>query len=167
MDGLILAPSSHDHSYLLSEQRAGTALVFLDRPAKLLAADSVVSDNYEGAQAAVRHLLSHGHRRIAFLGDLSSITTAAARQAGFARAMKDASVPADGILSRQDLRTVEQAEACTLDVLQLAEPPTALFTARNVITEGAIRPSGREASTERSRWSVWTTFLWPTCSIPR
>src|SRR5439155_1062622 len=33
VDGIIVVPASEDHTYLYGEQRAGTALVFLDRPA--------------------------------------------------------------------------------------------------------------------------------------
>ena len=62
--------------YLYDEQRAGTALVFVDRPAGHLDADSVASNNLGGSVQAVEHLLAHGHRRIAFLGDLPSISTA-------------------------------------------------------------------------------------------
>ena len=32
VDGLVIQPSSHDHSYLLRERRAGTPVVFVDRP---------------------------------------------------------------------------------------------------------------------------------------
>src|SRR5437660_8726907 len=76
VDGIIVVPASHDHSYLYEERRAGTALVFVDRRASHLDADSVVSDNLGGATEGVRHLLAHGHRRIGFLGDLLSISTA-------------------------------------------------------------------------------------------
>src|ERR671925_686389 len=75
VDGIIVVPASHDHAYLYDERRAGTALVFVDRAAVHLDADSVVSDNVGGAEQAVRHLLDHGHRRVGFLGDLISIST--------------------------------------------------------------------------------------------
>src|SRR5207245_4370570 len=39
VDGIIVVPASHDHTYLYVEQRAGTALVFPDRPAGPLDAD--------------------------------------------------------------------------------------------------------------------------------
>src|SRR2546430_5125868 len=44
VDGIIVVPASHDHTYLYVEQRAGTALVFLDRPAGRLDARRVASD---------------------------------------------------------------------------------------------------------------------------
>src|SRR5947199_3708920 len=87
VDGIIVVPASHDHSYLYDEKRAGTALVFVDRPAGHLDADTVGSDNLGGAQQAVDHLLAAGHRRIAFLGDLLSISTAEQRLDGYNRAL--------------------------------------------------------------------------------
>src|SRR5205814_3513323 len=87
VDGIIVVPASHDHLYLYEERRAGTALVFVDRPASHLDADSVVSDNLGGAAQAVSHLLRYGHRRIGFLGDLLSISTAEDRLRGYKQAL--------------------------------------------------------------------------------
>src|ERR671937_1015172 len=88
VDGIVVVPASHDHAYLYEERRAGTALVFVDRPASHLDADTVVSDNVGGARQAVRHLLEHGHRRIGFLGDLLSISTARDRLTGYTQALE-------------------------------------------------------------------------------
>ena len=49
VDGLIMIPTSDDHSYLLSEMRAGVPVVFADRPPGRIAADTVLSDNVGGA----------------------------------------------------------------------------------------------------------------------
>ena len=72
VDGLVVVPASHDHSYLLGHKQAGTAIVFVDRPAEFLDVDAIVSDNRGGSEEAVRHLLAVGHRRIAYLGDLAT-----------------------------------------------------------------------------------------------
>src|SRR5207237_8251996 len=66
VDGIIVVPASHDHTYLYEEQRAGTALVFVDRRAGHLDADSGASNNVGGSVDAVEHLLAHGPRRSAF-----------------------------------------------------------------------------------------------------
>jgi LacI family transcriptional regulator len=150
VDGLIIAPAGQDHSYLQLEQRSGTAVVFVDRPPVLLAADSVVADNRDGTAAGVRHLLGHGHRRIGFLGDLSSITSALERYEGYAEALRTADVPLDPGLVRHDLHSEEMARAACLDLLTGPNPPSALFTAQNRITVGAIhalRALRRERST--------------------
>src|SRR3954469_6085236 len=75
VDGLIIAPAGHDHRYLERERAAGVPLVFVDRPASWLEADSVVSDNAGGSAVAVSHLVAAGHRRIAFLGDRPELFT--------------------------------------------------------------------------------------------
>ena len=83
IDGLILMPASHDHAYLAAEIAAGMSIVFVDRPPEGLDADCVVVDNQGGARQAVEHLASFGHRRIAFLGDRPTLSTASARLDGF------------------------------------------------------------------------------------
>jgi len=138
VDGLIIVPAAHDHGYLAPERRAGLAVVFADRPPRFLDADAVVSANREGAIAAVRHLLAAGHRRIAYVGDLESIQTAAERLAGYREALAAAGLGADDSLVRVGLRSVDAAAEAVSALLRQPDPPTALFTAQNLITEGAV-----------------------------
>jgi LacI family transcriptional regulator len=139
VDGLIIVPAGQDHSYLLNEHQMGTALVFVDRPPRFLAADSVVSDNRSGAANGVRHLIAHGHRRIAYLGDLTSIATAQERFAGFQDALREAGLVPDHHLVRQDLHTIGAAEAAASELLTGPNPPSALFSEQNLVTIGTIR----------------------------
>jgi LacI family transcriptional regulator len=148
VDGLIVVPASPDHSYLHEERRTGTALVFVDRRARHLDADSVVSDNFGGARHAVAHLLDRGHRRIGFLGDLLSISTAQERLRGYKRALETAGVTADDALVRTELRDPDVAAAAVDEMLALPEPPTAFFTSQNLLTIGGIRAL-RRARCER------------------
>ena len=110
MDGLLVVPAGTDHSYLVGEQRAGTQIVFLDRNPSFVAADTVRSDNHEGAVEAVNHLIAHGHRRIAYLGDRTDISTARERHAGYVAALRAAGLGVSDELIHQDLSTIEQAE---------------------------------------------------------
>jgi LacI family transcriptional regulator, galactose operon repressor len=139
VDGIIVVPASHDHTYLYEERRAGTALVFVDRPAAYLDADSVVSDNFGGGVMAVEHLLARGHRRIGFLGDLLSITTAAERLQGYRTALGQAAVKIDERFVRTDLRDPDAAADAIEAMLALAQPPTAFFTSQNLLTIGGLR----------------------------
>jgi LacI family transcriptional regulator, galactose operon repressor len=147
VDGIIVVPAGGDHTYLYEEQRAGTALVFVDRPAAHLDADSVVSNNVGGSVEAVEHLLAHGHRRIAFLGDLLSISTAAERLEGYTQALDRAGIN-DGALIRTGLRDSEAAVGAVEELLALPDPPTALFTSQNLLTIGGVRAL-RRAGLER------------------
>ena len=139
VDGLLVVPAGTDHSYLVGEQRAGTQIVFLDRNPTLVAADTVRSDHHEGAAGAVAHLINRGHRRIAYLGDRADVSTARARHAGYLAALGAASIGVSRQLIREDLTTSEQAEKETRAVLELPQPPTALFTSQNLVTIGALR----------------------------
>jgi LacI family transcriptional regulator len=139
VDGLIIVPTSHDHSYLLSERRAGTPMVFVDRPPAFLDADSVLTDNQAGARKGVAHLIAHGHRRIGYLGDLPTITTAVDRHRGYAEELAANGIEVDPELVRLGVQGIEKAEAATLELLSRPRPPTALFTSQNLLTMGACR----------------------------
>jgi LacI family transcriptional regulator len=141
VDGLVIVPAGRDHSYLISEQRSGTCLVFVDREPSLLDADAVISDNRRGAISAVDHLLATGHRRIGYLGDQGSIPTAAQRFDGYRHALELAHIPLDPAIVRQGRAraTVDAAIAATEQVMGLPDPPTALFTSQNLVTIGASR----------------------------
>ena len=139
VDGLLIAPAGNDHSYLVNEMRMGTAMVFVDRIPRYLAADAVVTDNRAGAAQGVRHLIEHGHKRIAYLGDLSSISTAQERYAGYQTALREAGLESDDRLVRHDLHTIGAAEAATTGLLTGANPPTALLSGQNLVTIGAVR----------------------------
>jgi LacI family transcriptional regulator len=140
VDGLVVVPSGRATDGLHSERRRlDIPIVFVDRPAVHRGADSVTADNRAGARAAVRHLAARGHRRIAFLGDLRSIWTAAERYTGYVEGLAAVGIPYDPRLVRQDFETIEAAEGAALDLLGSANAPTALFTGQNLITLGAVR----------------------------
>ncbi len=139
VDGLIIQPSSHDHSYLHTERRAGTPVVFVDRPPSFLDADAVVTDNAAGIRGAVRHLVEQGHRRIAYLGDMRSIATAAERHQGYVEELAEQKIGVDATLVRLDLRGIEKAEAAAREVLARPQRPTAIIAGQNLITIGAFR----------------------------
>jgi LacI family transcriptional regulator len=139
VDGLIIVPASHDHSYLLSERRAGTAMVFVDRPAGFLDADTVLTDNQGGTRAGIAHLIAQGHRRIGYLGDLQTIATAAWRYEGYTSELAAHRLKVDPGLVRLDLRGIERAEIAAGDLLSASPRPTALFASQNLLTIGAYR----------------------------
>ena len=146
-DGLILAPASDDQSYLESEVRAGTVIVCIDREANRLAVDSVLTTNSSGSMDGVRHLIELGHRRIGFLGDRRGIVTAQQRFGGYRDALTAAGIAVEESLVRHDLYDAGVAESAAADLLARPDPPTALFTAQNLVTIGvarALRRLGRE-----------------------
>lgn len=138
VDALIIAPTATEHAYLANEVRNGIAVVFVDRPPFGIDADCVVTDNREGAVAATRHLIDHGHRRIAFVGDFASIVTANERYQGYVDAMAIAGVQVHPELVMRDVHDAAQAVASVRALLAQSNPPSAIFTAQNLITMGAV-----------------------------
>ncbi|MEU0562116.1 LacI family DNA-binding transcriptional regulator [Dactylosporangium sp. NPDC006015] len=138
-DAMLIVPASDNQAYLTREVTTGTPLVFVDRPPVGLHADAVLVDNESGAADAVRHLAAHGHRDIAFLGDLHTIATARRRFQGYKEALSDHGIRPDPAHIAHDLHTTEAAEAAFGRLLDSATPPTACFSAQNLITIGAIR----------------------------
>jgi LacI family transcriptional regulator len=138
-DGLIIAPTGTDMSYLASELRAGTAVVCVDRVAVNLPVDSVVTTNASGSGEGVRHLIAAGHRRIAFLGDKRELFTAIERHRGYTEALTAAGLPVDPALVVHDLHDAGMADGAATTLLTRPNPPTALFTAQNLVTIGTIR----------------------------
>jgi LacI family transcriptional regulator len=139
VDGLVIQPASHDQSYLMAERRVGTGLVFVDRPPAFIDADAVLTDNAAGVRRGVRHLVERGHRRIAYLGDLHTIATAAERHRGYVDELAAHGIKLDEGLVRMDVHGIEKAEAAVTELFRLRQPPTALFTGQNLITIGAFR----------------------------
>jgi LacI family transcriptional regulator len=138
VDGLILVPASLDQSYLASDQRSGTPIVFLDRPPLLLRADTILSDNETGACMGVSHLLDRGHKRIAFIGEPDTHAPARHRFNGYVRALQQRGLSVDPDLVIRNQRSEADARSAVLRLLSLDEPPTGLFTAHNRLTVGAV-----------------------------
>jgi LacI family transcriptional regulator len=142
VDGLVVAPSGLASDHLEDELRRGLPVVVVDRGVPDLPLDQVLSTNELGASAAVAHLAAYGHRRIGYLGDLTSIATARQRLAGYRQALVDLDLPEDPRLVVADLHGEPSAEGAVLHLLGSLPPqdrPTALFCAQNRVTIGAIR----------------------------
>ncbi|MDH3294159.1 MAG: substrate-binding domain-containing protein [Acidimicrobiia bacterium] len=157
--GLIVVSSGAAAMALRSEMRRGTPVVFLDLepdspdpadpPDSADSAgshttpdfgdiDLVRSDHRAGAINATRHLLAHGHRDVAYFGDDSSIFSARLRLEGYQEAMAEA-----GLTVEPD-RIVTGSYALAwadriVDYFSHRPHPTAIFTAQNLVTLGAVR----------------------------
>ncbi|WP_253773553.1 LacI family DNA-binding transcriptional regulator [Goodfellowiella coeruleoviolacea] len=139
VDGLLVVPAGGQHGYLAAEMRTGTPVVFLDRPAGDVVADTVLVDNAGGTAAAVRHLHAHGHRRIAFLGDAPQIFTAAERLRGFREGCARAGLGWDDELVVMGPHDAPGAARALARVCGGERPATAVIAGNNRITVHVLR----------------------------
>jgi LacI family transcriptional regulator len=143
VDGLILVPTSGDGEHLQPERLGDVPLVLASRRVPGLEVDTVLLDDICGAYRGTISLLDSGHTRIGFLGNRSSVFTGERRYRGYERAMAERGAPIDPQIIARDQQDVEAASRAARVMLDLAEPPTAIFSANNRNTIGALREIGR------------------------
>jgi len=151
VDGFILLPadSPQPHQLLCEFFRAGVPMVLVDRFFEDLAWPSVVSDNVRGGCLMTRHLISLGHRRIAFFTRPNLyVTSVAQRLQGYRRALKEAGLAYDSslvfqgllpfmseiqVLERSSPRLAEYERLAIEDFFNRPDPPTAVFACNDLI----------------------------------
>lgn len=135
VDGLVVMGRTVPDAVIARLQRSGLPLVLLARPA-VGSSDVVRTENRNSAQELTRHLLEHGHRRIAFVGDPASSPDAAERWGGFCAAHAERGLPAPTGPVVSAFREVDGRSAA-LAALSETSRPTALFCANDEIAMGA------------------------------
>jgi LacI family transcriptional regulator len=135
---LILAPDASPEN----ERRQRLAdfrlpVVYIDR-APTFDADMVISDNVQGSERAVNHLLTLGHTRIALLGTTLDVSTHRERVDGYRLALRAAGLePQPGYEVRVD-PTLTEGYAATGRLLDHPQRPSAIFVTSNKLTIGAM-----------------------------
>jgi len=134
IDGLLLAPAASQNDELVKVlNRNSVPVVSFDRPILGASWPSVVSNNYKGAKEATRHLISHGYKRIVFLGMKGehSLYTNKERIRGYRFAMQEANLTPRVDVS---LTSYESVELALKSYLYSANPPDAIFAVKNLVT---------------------------------
>ncbi|WP_329454182.1 LacI family DNA-binding transcriptional regulator [Streptomyces sp. NBC_01497] len=139
VDGLVVVPASHDHSHLGGPRLRETPVVLAASPPMDIDVDCVLVDDVGGTRAACRRLVSRGHRRIGFLGLPPSLWTGSERFRGYALALEEAGIAVDERYVSRHRGDSALAEQAARAMLALPDPPTALITANNRNTVGALR----------------------------
>lgn len=135
--GLIVAPTGGDQSYLRPWARQ-LPLVFVDRPADTVKADSVISDDETAAAAAVQRLLDAGHRRIAVARPDLDVVTVQRRLRGYRAALSAAGLSTEPSLQLAIGPDLEATRTAVTDLLAQTPPPTALFAASSRVAVDVV-----------------------------
>jgi LacI family transcriptional regulator len=125
--GLIVAPVGADHCWL-KRWKDSTPVVFVDRAPINLSTDMFADNDEAGGYLATRHLIEHGHRRIAYVGDTMHLSTEVNRLAGYRRALTEAGIEPDEALLAPYVKDRASTEAAMSRLLGLADRPTAVFS---------------------------------------
>lgn len=139
VDGIILPPI-HQYSKVVEGLiESGVPVVCVDRKLVRENVDTVVINNEKGGYMAVKHLIDHGHKRIAILSSSPQFSSFEERQKGYERALMENGLELDHALIKEgDPRSTETARELTEELLGLDIPPTAIFATNNLMTLGVI-----------------------------
>lgn len=139
VEGLVVVPAGGPSEHLTEPGRGGLPLVLASRGVPRLGVDTVLVDDVAGAEAGTARLLGQGLRRVAFLGNVESVSTAQRRYEGFWLAHQRAGVAVDADVVVRDRLDAVEAERAVEQMLASDAPPDGYFAANNRIAVGALR----------------------------
>jgi LacI family transcriptional regulator len=137
VDGILLFQAPGEDSELDRVLKAKKPVVFVGRIPKGVSADIVATDILRGTQMAVSHLLQRGHTRIGLVTVAASLSVSSLRIEGWRKELRRHGIAIqDNYVISGDLSSNSGKQA-VLQLLDLPEPPTAIF-ADNLVTATGI-----------------------------
>ncbi|GAA3960253.1 LacI family DNA-binding transcriptional regulator [Actinomadura viridis] len=138
VDGLLLCPTAEVTPLVRDMVRDGRPLVFLDRTLPGLDVPAVRVDGGAAIAELVRHLCALGHRRVAFITGPALLSTGRERTEAFTAAMRAHGLPVrPEYLEAGDFQAAS-GRAGAARLLDLPEPPDAIFVGDNLMALGAL-----------------------------
>jgi LacI family transcriptional regulator/LacI family repressor for deo operon, udp, cdd, tsx, nupC, and nupG len=138
IDGLIAAPASEDDPQLKRMLKDGLPIVCVDRGLKGIDVDVVLVDNVTGAFNAVDYLAKSGYKRIAYIAGLPTVPSSLLRERGYRNALASNGIDFNEELVKFGNSKHESGVTLCNELLELPNPPDAIFTGNNLITLGAL-----------------------------
>lgn len=110
-----------------------------DRNEPTAAFPTIGSTIWLGGYTATEYLISLGHRRIGIITGPLHLTTSRARLAGYREALEQAGIPVDPTLIREGSYLLGDGISQTNALLDLPDPPTALFAGNDAQAAGVYQ----------------------------
>lgn len=137
-DGLLLLLPLNPGAYLKSLRHARFPYVVIDDQGVDDRSPTVVAKNFLAAREAICFLIGLGHQRIGFLEGRPGLSSAVDRFEGYKAALQEHHIPFDPDLVRPGNFVQLDGYHGTLELLDLPEPPTAIFGGSDLAAMGAI-----------------------------
>jgi LacI family transcriptional regulator len=139
-DGLLLCPATDPSATFAKRiQNCRIPRVLFVRSLPGVDCDYVGVDNVSGAQSAVEHLLMLGHRRIAFIGGASEVSSRKERVTGYENALRKGRCHVDPSRMLTSPPNREGGYQAMQQLLQLPEMPTAALCFNDMVAIGAMQ----------------------------
>jgi LacI family transcriptional regulator len=97
VDGLLVSLSAETENidHFKEVQKNGLPIVFFDRAPDQIETHKVVSNNFQGAYDATKHLIEQGYKRIAHITSSNFLSITAERLAGYVKALEENDIKVD------------------------------------------------------------------------
>lgn len=146
--GLIIVPAiiGHTDLNLFGKLRdAGTPIVFCNRGIEGVEAPKVVSNNFYGAYAAVKHLIGNGCKNIAYISR-PAYSTSYERYQGYTSALAEAGMNLDDrlVLFEPTFDTERPGYDSATQLLESGVTPDGIFCFNDGIAKGACEALGEK-----------------------
>lgn len=135
-DGLIINPTNLDNTDL---RQMSIPIVILGSEEGYPGYDSVGSATNEAVDAALEYLYRLGHRRIGLIAGRSRRRTSTNRYYSYVAFLAKKQLQLDEALIVHTEFSLEAGASAMRALLSLAEPPTAVFAANDIIAIGAMQ----------------------------
>ena len=141
VDGIIIAPSNDaSGNALQSFSKENYPIVLIDREIPNVALDVVQSDNQHDAVLITQHLISLGHRRIAFISGDNRISTSRDRLYGYRLALDTAGIPFDSSLVYEEHPSqLPPGYGSSQTLFQRSERPDAIMAINAMTAMGVVQ----------------------------
>lgn len=137
--GVIIIPATSSVESLKTLMKYHIPTVSLDRSVSGIEVPTVVANNFHGGYIATQHLLNLGHRRIGCIARPVELSHAEERVRGYIAALQDAGIAYDWTLYARGGYRMENGRRALNQLLDLPEPPTAVFCYNDMMAIGALR----------------------------
>ena len=140
VDGVIVAVTKNtvDLTFLEKFKSVGIPVMCIVREPKQHSFNCVSINNQEGGFKATDFLIGKGHKRIAHIMGPETLQISHFRLEGYKQALRANNIPVENELIKVVDFSKEETEKAMHELLELADPPTAIFTFKNYITLDAI-----------------------------
>lgn len=139
VDGLLIVPTADGSPLVRDAVRRGDHVVLVDRDIPDLDAPAVRVDGRRAVYDLVDHLVGLGHRRIGLIAGPQTTSTGRERLRTFVAALSGHGLPY--LSERVQVRDFshDSGVAAARDLLELRDPPTAVFATGNPLGVGALQ----------------------------
>ncbi|NVK49641.1 MAG: LacI family DNA-binding transcriptional regulator [Cyclobacteriaceae bacterium] len=141
VDGLLISISNEtsDVSHIQEFLDEGKPVIQFDKYSEKLKTPKVITDDYQGAYGAVKHLIDQGYKKIAHINGLENVRNSIDRLAGYRQALSDHHLEQhpEWIPHCQQI-TEEEGYQFAKQLLESNNPPDAIFCITDQVALGVM-----------------------------